>query len=352
MPRDESTGGSGVLEGTGTVLSVPSLPRHSWRSLRPEDAGALHRLELDCVPADGGTSLGTVEEHRSKLQAAGEKLTTDTLCAADSSGRLAAAAWVTLDDHPRQQYRVFLEGRVHPEYRGRGLGSYILQWMEARALEMLSTQTEDRPGVLRLDFYDRGADAVALFEQFGFGLAFAEDEMERDLSRPLPARQLPTGVTTVSWSPKRAGQFFEVYEGAFGDRPRFPHWSEETWRHNLTDYADFRPDLSLLLVNEAEGVGFAICHVEEEGGQEPGGTGHVDQMGVRPAWRRQGLGSTLLGELMRKFRAEGLAWASLSVDVNNHPAKGLYQRLGFEWRRRRTSYQKVACGGGCQRRGE
>jgi mycothiol synthase len=351
MPRDESTRDSGPREGAVAVPSVPSLSGHSWRSLRAADAGALHRLELECVPADGGTGLSSEEEYRRKLRLA-ENLATDTLCAADSSGRLAAAAWVTLDDHPQEQYRVFLDGRVHPEYRGRGLGSYILQWMEARALEMLAAQKEDRPGLLRLDFYDRGADAVALFERFGFGLAFAEDEMERDLSRPLPDRQFPEGLTTVSWSPKRAGQFFEVYEGAFGDRPRFPHWSEEAWRHNLTDYPDFRPDLSLLVLDGAEGAAFTVCHVEEEGRQQPRGTGFVDQMGVRPGWRRQGLGSALLGELMRRFKAEGLARAALSVDVDNQPAIRLYEGLGFERRRRRTSYQKVACRGGSQRRGE
>ncbi len=304
------------------------------------------------MPTDGGTGLSTVEEYRSKLYAAGEKLRTGILCAADSSGRLAAAAWVTLDGHPQQQYRVFLEGRVHPEYRGCGLGSYILQWMEARALEMLSLQQADRPGVLRLDFYDRGADAVALFEQFGFGLAFAEDEMERDLDQLVPSAPPAEGMTLATWSTQRGAQFFAVYQDAFGDRPRFPHWSEETWRHNLTDYPDFRPDLSLLVLDGAEGVAFAICHVERERAEEPGGTGYVDQMGVRPAWRRRGLGSALLWELMRRFKAEGLARAALSVDVNNHPAQGLYQRLGFGWRRRRTSYQKVACGGGNRREGD
>ena len=159
-----------------TLARFPSLSGHSWRPLHAEDAGALHQLELDCAPADGGTSLSIVEEYRKKLQRAGENLATDTLCAADSSGRLAATAWVTLDDHRPQQYRVFLDGRVHPDHRGRGLGAFVLQWMEVRALEMLSVQKEDRPSVLRLDFYDRGADAVALFEQFGFRFFLAEDE--------------------------------------------------------------------------------------------------------------------------------------------------------------------------------
>jgi len=327
--------------------SAPSLSGHAWRSLQTADAPALHQLELECVPTDGGTSLSTIEEYRRKLEGAVESLTTDTLCAADSTGRLAAAAWVTFDDHRQQQYRVFLDGRVHRDYRGRGLGSFILQWMEARALETLSVQKEDRPGVLRLDFYDRSADALALFEEHGFRFAFAEDEMQRDLSQSVPSVSPPEGMALVTWSPERASLFFEVYQDAFGDRPRFPHWNEETWRHNFTDYPDFRPDLSLLVLDGAEGAGFAICHAEREGDQEPDGTGWIDQMGVRPSWRRRGLGTGLLCELMRRFEADGLARAALEVEVNNHPALCLYERLGFRRHRRRTSYQKVACGGGC-----
>ncbi|HUW94847.1 MAG TPA: GNAT family N-acetyltransferase [Anaerolineae bacterium] len=347
MSRAESRRGGELLEMAVALPSVPRLPGYAWRELRLGDASALHQLELECVPADGGTSLSTIEEYRRKLQAAGENLTTDTLCAADSSGRLAATAWVTCDDHSKQQYRVFLDGSVHPEYRGHGLGSFVLQWMEARALEMLSEQKEDRPGVLRLDFYDRSDDAIALFEKHGFRYAFAEDEMQRDLSQPVPAVSLPEGMDLVTWSPERAALFFDVYQDAFGDRPRFPHWSEETWRHNLTDYPDFRPDLSLLLLDGAEGAGFAICHVEREGDNQSGATGWIDQMGVRPSWRRRGLGTALLCELMRRFEADGLAWAALEVEMNNHPALCLYERLGFQRHRRRMSYQKVACGGGC-----
>ena len=146
----------------------------------------MHQLELDCAPLDGGTSLETVEDYRRKLDEVEDRLQTDTLCAVDSVGQLAASAWVTCDDSLRHEYRVFLDGRVHPDYRGRGLGSFILRWMEARGQQILSQVRGDRPGVLRIDFHDRGDDAVALFKQHGFQFAFAEDEMRRELSHPLP----------------------------------------------------------------------------------------------------------------------------------------------------------------------
>ena len=325
-----------------TRLSPPIVPGYTWRALRLEDAPALHQLELDCVPADGGTNLTTAEQYRGKLQEAEECLSTDTLCAADSAGRLAASAWVTCDVHLKHEYRAFLEGRVHPDYRGRGLGSFLLQWMEARACEILSTLPEDRPAMLRVDFYDRSADAVELLEKHGFRLALAEDTMRRGLSHVLPALQLPEGMTLVAWSTRRATTFFEVYQEAFRERPGFPGWSEDTWRHNLTDYPDFRADLSLLLLEDTEAVGFTICHAENEGNPQSGGTGWVSQMGVRPAWRKRGLGGALLSEVMRRFQSGGLGWAALEVSTENRRALRVYRRLGFERVKRRTSYQKPA----------
>jgi mycothiol synthase len=325
-----------------TVLpSPPGLEGHAWRPLRREDAPALHHLELECCPVDGSTSLSSVEGYLRRFDQSAEHVETDTLCAVSSAGRLAATAWVTCDDSLQHECRVFLDGRVHPKYRGQGLGSFLLQWMEARAHQMLSELKEDKPGVLRFDFYDRSDDALALFEQHGFRLAFAEDEMRRDLSRPLPEAHLPAGMTLVTWSPQRAGRFFETYRDAFRERPRFPNWSEETWRIMFASGASFRDDLSLLLLEGTEPVGFVLCHVEDDA-EMPGGLGWIAQMGLRPAWRNRGLGAFLLCEVLRRLRADGLAWAALEVNVDNDRALRLYQRLGFELYRRRTSYQKVA----------
>ena len=174
--------------------------------------------------------------------------------------------------------------------------------------------------------------------------------MRRDLSHPLPVGQLPEGMTLVPWSLQRAAIFFEVYQDAFRERPRFPDWSEDTWRHNLTDYPDFRADLSLLAMEGTEGVGFTICHAENEGDPQAGGTGWVSQMGVRPAWRKRGVGGALLSEVMSRFQASGLGWAALEVSTENRQALCVYQRLGFERYKRRTSFQRPAVQG-CRKSG-
>ncbi|MGB9298998.1 MAG: GNAT family N-acetyltransferase, partial [Anaerolineae bacterium] len=226
------------------ILSLPSppvLPSHTWRPLGREDAPALFQLEADCAPTDGGTSIASVADQKTKLEQAGDNLTTDTLCAVDSAGRLAATAWVTCDDGLAHEYRAFLDGRVHPDYRGQELGSFILQWMETRARQILSEIKDDRPSVLRFDFYDRSDDALDLFEQHGFCFAFAEEEWWRDLTQAVPVTELPEGMAVLTWSPHNATLFFDVYQDAFRERPGFPSWSEDTWRLNFTGGAGFRP---------------------------------------------------------------------------------------------------------------
>jgi mycothiol synthase len=56
----------------------------------------------------------------------------------------------------------------------------------------------------------------------------------------------------------------------------------------------------------------------------------VGQLGVRPRWRRRGLGGLLLATALRSYRAAGYKRAALTVDTANATgALGLYERAGF-----------------------
>ncbi|MSP14787.1 MAG: GNAT family N-acetyltransferase [Chloroflexi bacterium] len=316
------------------IVVLPDLPGYTWRLLTPEDTPALYRLAQAAAQVNGKTAPASRDRIRQELEQAHSSLATDSLCAASPAGELVAYAWITFDERLAQEGRAFLKGCVHPAFRRRGLGGLLIQWMESRAQQVWQTHSAPLPLMLRIDFYDRGADAIALFERMGYHLAMAEDEMRRDLTQPIPAGQLPPGMALQIWTPQRAGQFFQVYQDAFRSRPGFPGWTQEVWVQAFTGYDEFRPDLSMLLLDGAQDVAYAVCSVEE-------GAGWIVQTGVRPAYRKRGLGGALLAETMRRFRAAGQEVAALSVNVNNPQAASVYHRLGFEYTRRYSSYRKA-----------
>ncbi len=318
------------MEPAGATHELPlpaPMPGTTWRALTPDDAQAL--AQLAAVSGD------QLYHSAGDLAGAAETLAADTLSAWDAAGGLVAYAWVTFDDGFVHERRAFLDGMVRPDRRGRGLGRFLITWMEARARTVWASVPDERAGVLRLDFKgQRDAGAIALFEQMGYRFAMAEEEMRRDLRRPLPDLPQRTGVRLESWTDANGSLFYQVYVDAFASRPGFPNWSEATWRAAFTGDASFRPDLSMLLWTGDQPAGYVLCAVA-------GDEGWIPQIGIRPAYRKQGLASLLLGTAMRRFRDSGLSVAVLEVNTNNPEAASVYRRLGFVTSSRYTSYRKT-----------
>ena len=106
-----------------------------------------------------------------------------------------------------------------------------------------------------------------------------------------------------------------------------------TWRTGRQDAAlaalvDGEP-LAASWVVEAvgEALGYAILTVSfslESGGRD----GFIDELYLRPAWRRRGIGERVLDALVGEARARGLKRLYLEVEHRN-PAVRLYHRAGF-----------------------
>ncbi len=56
---------------------------------------------------------------------------------------------------------------------------------------------------------------------------------------------------------------------------------------------------------------------------------HIDDLAVLPAHRRQGVGRQLLAEIERKARKMDCCKLMLQVQENNHPARLVYEAMGF-----------------------
>lgn len=70
------------------------------------------------------------------------------------------------------------------------------------------------------------------------------------------------------------------------------------------------------------------------------GWGAIQNIGVTPEHRGQGIGTALIFRALAGFHEVGLQHAYLEVTADNEPAIRLYERLGF--RRSKTLYKAVA----------
>jgi len=77
-----------------------------------------------------------------------------------------------------------------------------------------------------------------------------------------------------------------------------------------------------------EALGHAVLTVRYT--MEHGGlSGYVDDLFVRPAFRRQGVGRALLNALFRECHVRGCKSVQVEVGPNNAPALGLYAAFGL-----------------------
>ena len=209
---------------------------------------------------------------------------------------------------------------VHPEHRRRGIGA-------ALAGQVLGLSADGR---LRLWAHGSHPAAAELAKRLGFTRARALFQMRRSLFAPLPAPELPEGVTVRTFVPGQDEErWVAVNNAAFAEHPDQGRWTVEDVKAREKE-PWFDPEGFFLAERDGELVAFHWTKVHGGGPEhdhQP--MGEVFVVGVAPSAQRLGLGPamTLIG--LRHLRARGLSQAMLYVDERNTNAVRVYERLGF-----------------------
>ena len=300
----------------------------AWRAMRQDDAAMLAFFEAECATVDGSTAILNQVAWEQKLRDP-DYNEVNSVIALDKNGLVAAAGWIHYQDEVHEA-QGFVDGRVHPSWRGRGIGAELLAWLEARAVEQLDKKAGERKRILRILYYDRGEDALALFKSAGYHFQFSEVEMRvqiRDRSRQAA---LPDGFLAEAWTPDNASRFYRAYCKAF--QTRTDHLSPEgMWSHHFMDPTDaeFSPLQSILITTEGEPAGYVVVHCYDREDGVEGKEYWIAQVGVAPGYRRRGLARWMLRQVMNEVHALGYVELTLTVNVNNPGAMQVYERMGF-----------------------
>jgi GNAT superfamily N-acetyltransferase len=245
---------------------------------------------------------------------------------------LAANSWVAEDDSVAAYGAVMplgeraeTDGFVHPAKTGLGLGSWLLRQGEERARELGFATV--LTWCLAPD-----TDARALFERSGylevrrFYRMYVEHEAEPS------APDWPKGFRVGTFEAGDARAFHAALNDAFAEEWNFAPQPFEQWAARRIDVPDFDPT-RWFVVRERNEIAAVL-----RGDPERGGAAWVGALGVRPEWRKRGLGLALLRHAFAEFYRRGQPRVGLGVDAQNSSgATRLYERAGMH-----VTYEAVA----------
>jgi mycothiol synthase len=237
-------------------------------------------------------------------------------------GRIAGVAHL-LD---RKGGRFIGDGYVHPELRGRGVGDRVLGVLEERVLELRPSWPEKERIVLEAAHLVGDERAPVLFGARGFERVRSFIRMVIDVTGEQPQPVWPEGVELRPLDPDRDGpMLYDAELEAFVDEWDYVPLTYDVWRDRVFGRPRFDPVLVPLVWAGDEVVAFSRNYPKRNGDW-----GFIGTLGVRPSWRRQGLGLALLHESFRRFRETGETAVALGVDVANPTgATRLYERAGM-----------------------
>jgi ribosomal protein S18 acetylase RimI-like enzyme len=215
-------------------------------------------------------------------------------------------------------------GVVHPDHRGRGIGSWLLRWTETRAKEAGAT-------ALKQIVSDSDRTSVELLTAHGYEPTYTAWILRIDLEEPPGGPSLPAGISLKPFLSGRDDRdVHELIEGAFREQPNYEPEGFDDWAAHTLRRSDFEPTLLHLAADGDDLVGAALC-------LELDGEGWVEHLAVRRSHRRRGIGRALLRHAFAEFHHRGLRTCGLSTNSESG-ALTLYESAGMRVASSYTAY--------------
>ena len=211
-----------------------------------------------------------------------------------------------------------VEGYVHPDAHGRGIGKLIATGLEDNAIRCGARRVQN--AVLEAD-----SAAGGLLVSLGYRAVRVFRELRIELDAPPLAPEWPDGLRVVPFDPERdALEFHAAHQEAFADAWDQTPRDFESWSNTNLGSEHFDPGLWCLVRAGDEIAAGTICRGDTYGG------GWVDTLFTRRPWRRRGVGAALLRDSFGRFWERGERIVGLSVDAaSDTGAFRLYERAGM-----------------------
>jgi mycothiol synthase len=324
------------------VADLPALPEGlTARPLTADDVAAVAALLAASEQLDDTGEYPDAEDLSEWWTGWDMDFARDGVAVTDGSGLVVGFASALAPRNFRGTFTVYLEGRVRPDHRGKGIGRSLLDWQLVRGQEIHAERHPEAPGRLTVPVPEAMTSLEALVKEAGLSAERWYRQMQRPLT-DLPAQQPVAGIEIVPFTWERDDEIRRAHNAAFTEHHGSAERDPAAWQAMFTGQRAFRPELSVLAVEDGVVVGYVLAYVYEA---DSAATGvretHLGQIGVLPQARGRGLASTLIAAALRIGAEQDCERAGLEVDTDNVTgALRLYEKLGFATTRLRVSWSR------------
>ncbi|MDZ5619485.1 GNAT family N-acetyltransferase [Nocardioides sp. HM23] len=290
-----------------SAISLP--PSLTTRPLVPSDSTEVHAL----IAAQELHDIGTVEIEEEDLIAEWQRPSYD----------LGASSIAVLEDDRIVAYAELMgadryDAAVHPDVRGRGIGTWLASWVRELARSRGAT-------VVGMPVPE-GSPGDRLLAALGYRIRWTSWVLRLPPGRTIEERPLPDGyVLRVATAADRE-QVWHVTEDAFlewsvRDKQTFEDFAAEVWLR-----PGFEPwHLQVVAAPDGSVVGSVFITVSEiDGNRET----YVSRLAVHKEHRHRGMAQALLVAAFAAGREHGAASSCLSTDSRTG-ALSLYEKVGM-----------------------
>ncbi|WP_214406636.1 GNAT family N-acetyltransferase [Pseudonocardia lacus] len=317
-----------------TAFALPLALRH--RPLRPSDAATWATLLAAAEAVDRTGQHYDAQDCAAELADPELDRERDSVLVLDGERPVAAQVlWVL---GPPGERVVHADGVVHPDDRGRGVGTALVELARARA-EELGAQ-------LHVRVAETTTGAVAMLERAGFVPRRWWTKLHRDLAEEVVPAPLPGGLRihrlgpdydAARWDPPLCAARNATFADHYGSVPE----EVAEFAHHRTGDRNFRADCSVAACTADGAVAGFVLAWEFAAATERTGRRdlYVATVGTLARWRGRGLAGALLAQVLLWAREVGCQTSSLTVDAANPTgALGVYTRAGYRPHSRQVTY--------------
>lgn len=224
-------------------------------------------------------------------------------------------------------------GHVAPELRGRGIGTFLISWCEARRRERIELAPEGARVSMHTWVIHGHPPSEELLTARGFantrhfvkmGMKIPETPEEPVWPEGLELRPVDRSIHDRAICAADLEGFRDhwgYFETPFEERL-------EQWKHDFDTDPNTDESLWFVAWDGDEVAGFLIC---TEKSQDDPDEGYLMVMTVLPRWRRRGLATAFLLQGIRALHERGIEKAGLHADGENLTgAVRIYRKVGME----------------------